>query len=133
METLAAGGGIMVTASHNPGEYNGFKICREGVRPIGSNSGLKDIEAAVNADVLSKEHLSAVKDELSAIKPMESVFFPEFVRRLRGENVKASQDKMELAEAVREDIRRFKKDNDLDRCVAVWCGSTVRTSRRVRL
>ena len=81
-------------------------------------------EAAVNADVLSKEHLSAVKDELSAIKPMESVFFPEFVRRLRGENVKASQDKMELAEAVREDIRRFKKDNDLDRCVAVWCGST---------
>ncbi|MBW2376789.1 MAG: inositol-3-phosphate synthase [Deltaproteobacteria bacterium] len=64
-------------------------------------------EAAVNADVLSKEHLSAVKD-----------------RRLRGENVKASQDKMELAEAVREDIRRFKKENNLDRCVAVWCGST---------
>ncbi|MDH3726876.1 MAG: inositol-3-phosphate synthase [Myxococcales bacterium] len=81
-------------------------------------------EAAVNAEVLTTEHLNAVKDELSAIKPMESVFFPEFVKRLRGENVKASQDKMELAEAVREDIRRFKKDNDLDRCVAVWCGST---------
>ncbi len=81
-------------------------------------------EAAANADVLSSEHLNAVKDELSAIKPMESVFFPEFVKRLRGENVKASQDKMELAEAVREDIRRFKKDNELDRCVAVWCGST---------
>ena len=81
-------------------------------------------EAAVNADVLSTEHLNAVKDELSAIKPMESVFFPEFVRRLRGENVKPGGDKMELAEAVREDIRRFKKDNGLDRCVAVWCGST---------
>ncbi|MGB5349038.1 MAG: inositol-3-phosphate synthase, partial [Polyangiales bacterium] len=81
-------------------------------------------EAAVNADVLSSEHLNAVKDELSAIKPMESVFFPEFVKRLRGENVKVGADKMELAEAVREDIRRFKRDNALDRCVAVWCGST---------
>ncbi len=81
-------------------------------------------EAAVNADVLTKEHRDAVKDELSAIKPMESVFFPEFVKRLRGENVKASQDKMELADAVREDIRRFKRENGLDRCVAVWCGST---------
>ena len=81
-------------------------------------------EAAVTADVLSAKHLNAVKDELSAIKPMESVFFPEFVKRLRGENVKPSEDKMELAEAVREDIRRFKKENGLDRCVAVWCGST---------
>ena len=33
-------------------------------------------EAAVTADVLSAKHLNAVKDELSAIKPMESVFFP---------------------------------------------------------
>jgi myo-inositol-1-phosphate synthase len=81
-------------------------------------------EAAVNAEVLSKEHLNAVRDDLTAIKPMESVFFPEFVKRLHGENVKASADKMELAEAVREDIRRFKKGHGLDRCVAVWCGST---------
>ncbi|MDH3623638.1 MAG: inositol-3-phosphate synthase [Myxococcales bacterium] len=81
-------------------------------------------EAAVKAEVLATDHLNAVKDELSAIKPMESVFFPEFVKRLRGENVKPSEDKMELAEAVREDIRRFKKENGLDRCVAVWCGST---------
>jgi len=81
-------------------------------------------EAAVHAEVLSSEHLNAVKDDLCAIKPMESVFFPEFVKRLQGENVKASGDKMELAEAVREDIRRFKTDNGLDRCVAVWCGST---------
>jgi myo-inositol-1-phosphate synthase len=81
-------------------------------------------EAAVEADVLTAEHLNAVKEELSAIKPMSAVFFPEFVKRLRGENVKASPNKMELAEAVREDIRNFKRDNDVDRCVAIWCGST---------
>jgi myo-inositol-1-phosphate synthase len=81
-------------------------------------------EAAAHADVLTKDHLNAVKEELSQIKPMPSVFFPEFVKRLRGENVKPGQDKMELAEAVREDIRRFKRENQLDRCVAVWCGST---------
>ena len=81
-------------------------------------------EAAVEANVLSEKHLDAVKSELSAITPMESVFFPEFVKRLRGEHVKAPMDKMELAEAVRDDIRRFKRDNGLARCVAVWCGST---------
>jgi len=81
-------------------------------------------EAAVQADVLSREHLNAVKEQLCAIKPMQSVFFPEFVKRLRGENVKTGADKMELAEAVREDIRRFKAENGLSRCVAVWCGST---------
>jgi myo-inositol-1-phosphate synthase len=80
--------------------------------------------AARNAEVLTPDHLNAVKDELSAVKPMPAVFFPEFVKRLRGENVKAAADKMQLAEAVRDDIRRFKRDNALDRCVAVWCGST---------
>lgn len=44
---LAAGGGVMVTASHNPAEYNGFKICREKAIPIGEATGLKEIEARV--------------------------------------------------------------------------------------
>jgi len=80
--------------------------------------------AARNAEVLSREHLDLVKDELSAVKPMPAVFFPEFVKRLRGENVKKQTHKMELAEAVRQDVRDFKKSSGADRCVAVWCGST---------
>jgi myo-inositol-1-phosphate synthase len=80
--------------------------------------------AARNADVLTSDHLNAIQPELAAVKPMPAVFFPEFVKRLRGENVKVGADKMQLAEAVREDIRRFKRDNDVERCVSVWCGST---------
>jgi myo-inositol-1-phosphate synthase len=80
--------------------------------------------AARNAEVLTTPHLDLVKSELSAVKPMPAVFFPEFVKRLRGENVKRETNKFELAEAVRDDIRRFKQTNGCDRCVAVWCGST---------
>ena len=40
----ATDGGIMVTASHNPKDYNGLKFVREGARPISSDTGLFDIE-----------------------------------------------------------------------------------------
>lgn len=46
---LKLDGGIMITASHNPKEYNGFKLVRKEARPISSDTGLKDIEAKVMA------------------------------------------------------------------------------------
>ena len=45
VDQLAAGGGIMLTASHNPAAYNGFKICRENAIPVGGETGLSEIEA----------------------------------------------------------------------------------------
>lgn len=42
--TLSALGGIQTTASHNPIQYNGFKICGKGAKPIGSETGLKEIQ-----------------------------------------------------------------------------------------
>jgi phosphomannomutase/phosphomannomutase/phosphoglucomutase len=44
---LKADGGIMVTASHNPLDYNGMKFVREGSRPISGDCGLKELESLV--------------------------------------------------------------------------------------
>ena len=44
---LGLGGGIMITASHNPKQYNGMKFVRAEARPISSDTGLKDIAAMV--------------------------------------------------------------------------------------
>lgn len=43
-------GGIMVTASHNPGEYNGIKLCREGAKPVGEETGLLAVRDAAIAN-----------------------------------------------------------------------------------
>ena len=43
----AFNGGIMVTASHNPPDYNGMKLVREGSRPISSDTGLREIAAMI--------------------------------------------------------------------------------------
>lgn len=44
---LKLDGGIMITASHNPKEYNGMKLVQSEARPVSSDTGLKDIERLV--------------------------------------------------------------------------------------
>ena len=41
---LAVDGGVIVTASHNPADYNGMKLVRQGARPISGDTGLREIE-----------------------------------------------------------------------------------------
>jgi phosphomannomutase len=46
---LPCDGGLVVTASHNPKQYIGFKLCREQARPLSADTGIKDIERMVEA------------------------------------------------------------------------------------
>ena len=47
--------GAMVTASHNPSKYNGIKLCRAGARPVGADSGLKELGEAAAQGVPAHE------------------------------------------------------------------------------
>ena len=81
-------------------------------------------EAAKTAGVLEKDLLEQIRSELEQIKPMSAVFDRRYVKRLDGPNVKKGKNKKDLADQLGEDMRRFKKDNNCDRLVMIWCGST---------
>ena len=74
--------------------------------------------------MLEPSLLDQIRPELEQIRPWPAVFDQRYVKRLDGPNVKKGKNKRDLAEQVMEDIRRFKQDNNLDRMVMVWCGST---------
>lgn len=112
-------GGIMITASHNPKDYNGLKLVRKEARPISSDTGLKDIEAKVMAGELGEpaevpgkvidvditkdyiDHLLTYVD-LNALKPLKIVinsgngaagpFVDELEKRLPFEFVKVNNN-----------------------------------------
>ena len=81
-------------------------------------------ESALHAEVLKQKDIDPVKDELVKIKPMKAVFDHNFVKRLNGTNIKEGNNRWELMEQVRADIRNFKAENQCDRIVVIWAAST---------
>ncbi len=81
-------------------------------------------DAAVKAGVLNRELLEQLRPELEKIVPWKAVFSQDYVKNLDGPNVKTGKTHMDLAEQVMADIDRFREENQLDRMVMVWCGST---------
>jgi phosphomannomutase len=65
-------GGIMVTASHNPADYNGLKLVRESAKPISADTGLRDIERIVLDDAFppkgTKGRVEQVRIEADYVK-----------------------------------------------------------------
>lgn len=80
-------------------------------------------EAAVKADVLKLRDIDPIADELHAIKPLTALFEKEYATNIDGPNVKQGSLK-ERTDALREDIRRFKAENNCDRVVVIWIAST---------
>lgn len=61
---LQLAGGAMVTASHNPGEYNGIKLCREEARPVGLETGLAEVrDSALDAVFKPVEKTGALSEQ----------------------------------------------------------------------
>jgi myo-inositol-1-phosphate synthase len=88
--------------------------------PISPNA----LEAARHCGVLDEGDLGAISAELEGVVAMDAVFDQRWVKRLDGQRVKQLSSKWEQALALIDDIERFAIENDCDRLVMVWCGST---------
>ena len=88
--------------------------------PISSNA----LEAARTSGVLEERDLAPISAEMEGIVAMDAVFDQTWVTRLDGRRVKQAASYQELAEALIDDIERFRIENECDRLVMVWCGST---------
>ncbi len=86
-------GGIMITASHNPVDYNGLKFVRECAKPLSGDSGLQDIRRIAEAGNFSRtdrrgsltpldlsgdyiDHLLGYIDDLDSLKPLKIITNP---------------------------------------------------------
>ena len=81
-------------------------------------------ESALNAQVLSDRDIEPVAEELRRIVPMTAAFDKNYATRLDGNNVKSCSTRWEMVEALREDIRRFKRESGVARVVVIWAAST---------
>lgn len=63
-----ADGGIMVTASHNPAEWNGFKLCREKAHPIAEGTGMEEIKRMTLDGTLAETSKGILEPQTGTIK-----------------------------------------------------------------
>lgn len=84
-------------------------------------------EAAVHAGVLDAGLLQKVQVEMEQITPLPAVFDRSYVRRLEGSHIKAAKSKWDLAQALIDDISRFKEQEGCRDLVMIWCGSTEKS------
>jgi phosphomannomutase len=58
----------MFTASHNPAQYNGIKLCRAGAAPIGEETGLRQIRDTVESGVVERAELAGTVDSADMLE-----------------------------------------------------------------
>ncbi|MDP2749825.1 MAG: phosphomannomutase/phosphoglucomutase, partial [Nanoarchaeota archaeon] len=83
--------GIMITASHNPKQFNGFKLCKANAVPISGDTGIKDIQRTVEennfGEIRSKGGI-VKKDVYADYEKHVLNFLPESVKKGTGKQVK---------------------------------------------
>ena len=68
-------GGVQITASHNPGKYNGIKMVREGAAPLSGDAGLGDIR-----DMIANDSLPAAAARRGTVTPRN--ILPEYLDKV---------------------------------------------------
>lgn len=81
-------------------------------------------EISIRSGVLDRRLLDDLREDLEKISVMKGVFDKTYVRKLDGDWVKAGKNKMDLAEQVTEDIKRFIAEKKTRTNIMIWCGST---------
>jgi len=60
--TLGFDAAVMITASHNPPEYNGLKVCKTGALPVDYSTGLSDLEQMIQQEAITAEKRGTVSE-----------------------------------------------------------------------
>jgi phosphomannomutase len=76
--------GAMFTASHNPAQYNGIKLCRSGARPVGQDTGLGEIRELAQTLLDTDGAAGALAAEVPAGEISERDVLPDYAQFLRG-------------------------------------------------
>ncbi len=85
--SLGAEGSIMITASHNPAEWNGFKLCRADAVPISGVTGIADIEDIVNKQAFDAPATTPGKVESVDILPAYKTHIAPYMKFARRPNL----------------------------------------------
>ncbi|KAI8381435.1 uncharacterized protein BYT42DRAFT_566508 [Radiomyces spectabilis] len=92
-------------------------------------SGKNLAEGMERAQVLEYDLQRQVYDELATMKPLPSIYYPDFIaanQSDRADNLIEGQDKRKHVEHIKKDIRDFKIANQLDKVIVVWTANTER-------
>ncbi|MBR1840191.1 MAG: inositol-3-phosphate synthase [Prevotella sp.] len=81
-------------------------------------------QSAIYCQVLQEKDIMPVREELEQIVPIPAAFDKNYAKRLDGDNVKQCANRWDMVLQLREDIKKFKAENNCSRIVVLWAAST---------
>ncbi|QPG76321.1 Myo-inositol-1-phosphate synthase [Brettanomyces nanus] len=100
-------------------------------------------EAMERSQVLEHDLQVQLKPEMEKIQPLSSIYYPDFIAANQNERADncfnrdgaqgdiSTKNKWSHVEHIRGDIRKFKKDNDLNKVIVLWTANTERFSELI--